>query len=134
MDITQIETLIAQITTALGYTPLIASEAGVSGSIKALPTAWIQLPKVLYVEGRDEGIIGHQITLTLIDDYRAFGFDKQSERLATMQEDALETMTRLSLCEGVVEVSEVTITPRVVPTTSHDNISQICTATVVSYF
>ncbi len=134
MDITQIENIISGLSSQAGYTPLLASEALVESSIEALPTAWIQLPKVLYVEGREQGIIGHQITITLIDDYKSHGFEDQAERLATMQVDMLEIMTQLSMSDGVVELTDMTITPRVYPTTRHDNIAQVCQATVVTYF
>lgn len=134
MDITQIENLVSTLSATLGYTPLVASETGIERSISAYPTAWIQLPQVLYVEGRTEGIIGHKITIYLIDDLKGFSFEDQSTRLSEMQEDMIEIMTQLSSCDGIVEVSDMTITPKTIPTTRHDNIAQLCQATIVSYF
>ncbi len=134
MDIIQIETIISQLVQQFGYSAVIASEQQLEESIEALPTAWIQLPTVSYVEGRDEGVIGHKITLRLIDDFRGYSFDDQAARLAEMQEHAIEIMTLLSSYDGVVEVSDMTVSPRAIPTTRHDNIAQICQATVVSYF
>ncbi len=134
MDITQLEQSIARIVKQRGYAPLIISEEGLETEIKKFPTAWIQLPLVLYVEGREEGVIGHQITVALLDDYSAHSFEDKSNRLAAMNGDMVEIMRRLSLEEGIVEVEEMTITPRVTHTTRHGDIAQICKAEVVSYF
>ncbi|MFR9503437.1 MAG: hypothetical protein SNH73_03165 [Rikenellaceae bacterium] len=134
MDITQIENTISALALAQGYSPLIASEQGLEKSITTFPTAWISLPKVLYVEGRDQGVICHKISLTLLEDYNAYSFEDKTIRLNEMQNDAIEIMTLLSKEEGVVEVSAMTITPRVVATTRHGDIAQLCEASVVTYF
>ncbi len=134
MDIAKIENTIASLSLEMGYTPLIISEEGLERAIKSFPTAWIQLPKVIYVEGREQGVIGHQITVALLDDYSAYSFEDKSCRLSKMQEDILEIMTSLSKCEGVVELEDITVTPRLTHTTRHGDIAQICQGKVVSYF
>ncbi|MFI3280611.1 MAG: hypothetical protein R3Y44_01425 [Rikenellaceae bacterium] len=134
MDISQLEKSIAQLSTERGYTPLIASEQELEGAQVRFPAAWIQLPMVLYVEGRDEGVICHKIVVGLLDDYSSYSFDDKSDRLNQMHDDALEIMTALSRVEGVVEINDLTITPRVTHLTRHGDVSQICQASVVSYF
>ncbi len=134
MDITQIEILVAAAATAKGYSAQIASSQEIEGMIEVMPTAWIGLPTVLWVEGRDEGMIGHQVVVTLMDDYKRFNFNEQLARVNQMQEDILEIMTQISTNDGIVEVQNLTLTPRMIPTTHHDNIGCICSATIVSYF
>ncbi|MFI3331897.1 MAG: hypothetical protein SNI51_00180 [Rikenellaceae bacterium] len=134
MDITHLEKLISKLACEHNYTPLVASEATLEASIKRYPTAWIQLPKVLYVEGRGEGQICHSITVNFLDDYSAYSFDDKAKRLAKMEEDVISIMTQLSCAEGVVEVNEMTVTPRLLPTTRHGDIAQTLVAKVVSYF
>ncbi len=134
MDITQIELLLAHESAAKGYDPLIISEEGIDGAIRGFPTAWIQLPKVLYVEGREEGVICHKIVVTLLDDYNGYSIEQKGIRLKQMQEDALEIMQGVSLSDSVVEISSLTITPRIVTTTAHGDIAQLCEASIVTYF
>ncbi len=134
MDITQLEKNISRLASKRGYTPIIVSEEGLEKEIKRYPVAWIQLPLVLYVEGRDEGVICHSITVALLDDYSRHSFEDKRFRLAKMETDMIEIMTQLSRCEGVVELDEMTITPRVTHTTRHGDVAQICQASVVSYF
>ncbi|MFI3264001.1 MAG: hypothetical protein SNG38_00290 [Rikenellaceae bacterium] len=134
MDITQLEKNISRLAAKQGYHPLIVSEEGLEKEIKRYPVAWIQLPLVLYVEGRDEGVICHQITVALLDNYSRHSFEDKSNRLAQMQADMVDIMTRLSSCEGIVELDAMTITPRVTHTTRHGDVAQICQASVVSYF
>ncbi len=134
MDITQIENLISKLSCERNYHPLIASETTLTGSIERFPTAWIQLPKVLYVEGREEGQICHSVTVNYLDNYSAYGFEDKARRLKVMEADVLAIMSELSLAEGVVEVAEMTITPRTLSTTRHGDIAQSVVAKVVSYF
>ncbi len=134
MNITQIENLLATAVKAMGYSPLMASEQTLDKEIKEFPTAWIQLPKVLYVEGRNQGIICHKIVVTLFDDFSAYSFSDKADRLGVMQEDALEIMKSVSRCEGVVEIDSLTVTPRIVSTTRHGDIAQLCEASIISYF
>ncbi|MFI3316591.1 MAG: hypothetical protein SNF93_03295 [Rikenellaceae bacterium] len=134
MEITKIENIIATNAQKSGYTPLIVSEEGLEKGITTFPTAWIQLPLVLSVEGRDQGVITHKITVALLDDYSAYSFEDKNSRLAEMQEDMLEIMTAISCQEGIVELNEVSVTPRLTHTTRHGDVAQICQAKIVSYF
>ncbi len=134
MDITQIETLISDLAEKRNYNSIIASETTVTGVIKAFPTAWIQLPKVLYVEGRDEGVVCHSVVVKYLDDYSAYSFDDKVKRFKEIETDIVEMMVELSSCEGVVEVGEMRITPRTMTTTKHGDIAQTLEAKIVSYF
>ncbi len=134
MEISQLEKSIANAAIGYGYTPLIASEEGLERAIKKYPTAWIQLPKVLYVEGREQGVICHKMTIALLDDYSAYSFEDKRDRLAQMEADMIDIAKRLSLEEGIVEIDSMSISPRITHTTRHGDIAQICEATIVSYF
>ncbi|MFI3285027.1 MAG: hypothetical protein R3Y08_00065 [Rikenellaceae bacterium] len=134
MDITQIETLISDLATERKYHPIIASESTIEGAIETFPTAWIQLPKVLYVEGRGEGQICHSVIVNFLDNYNAYSFEDKAIRLKEMEADIIEIMTQLSSLEGIVEVDEMSITPRLLSTTRHGDIAQTLTAKIVSYF
>ncbi len=134
MDIIDIERAIARIAQGRGYAPIVASEQEVERSIVTMPTAWIELPKVLYVEGRNEGIIGHKVYFTLLDNGGGYSSEEKVVRFNQMRDDTLEIMTQLSLEEGIVEIADMTSTPKAFTTTRHTDIGQKCEATVVSYF
>ncbi len=134
MDILQIEKLLSALASAKGYSAIIVSESNAEKSIEAMPAAMIYLPKVLWVEGRDEGLIGYQVNLSFADDCRAYSFSDQCDRLKQMEQDMIEVMTDITLQEGIVEVSKMSVTPRTYPTTRHDNVAVVCQATLVAYF
>ncbi|MFR9523799.1 MAG: hypothetical protein SNH94_04420 [Rikenellaceae bacterium] len=134
MDITQLENSISALFRTKGYAPLIESEQGLEGAIHTFPTAWIQLPKVLYVEGRDQGVICHKVIVNLLDNYGDKSFEEKRLRLDDMHRDALEVMAQLSKAEGVVEIEDLTLTPRVTHLTRFGDVAQVCSASVVSYF
>ncbi len=134
MDITQLENLISELSTAQGYNPIIVSQWQEDAPIESFPVAWIKLPIVSYVEGRDEGIIGHHITVALLDDYSRKDAENKQSRLEKMREDMIEIMSLLSTHEDVVQICKMSITPRCIETTVHGDLAQICRATVESIF
>ncbi len=134
MDITNIEQAIASIASHYGYDSIISSEQELESAISTYPVAWIELPKVLYVEGRDQGVICHKVSVTLLDDYKAYSFEDKSVRLAQMQEDMIDIMREMSLAEGVVEVNGMSVTAKLYTTTRHGDIGQVCEASIISYF
>ncbi len=134
MEITQIENKLSALILAQGYTPVIMSEEGARSKTYHSPTALISLPKVLYIEGRGEGVICHSIEIIFIDNCSGYTTELKDSTIERIHADALEILTSLSLDKQILELTDITLRGRITASMHDGGIEHICKAKLVTNF
>lgn len=98
-----------QAATAQGYTFYTDSDERMRSTVKRLPAVWLTPPKFISMQGRRHGRITYEVTMHAMCDGWKYSPEQRNQSWTRMEEDLVEMFSRISLCDKVAAIDDLTI-------------------------
>lgn len=108
--------------------------AALPKDVKSFPAAWLELPRVQEVDGREHGRITYQVRLHLLRGVERNGAQQAGEVLQQMEREMLEVFSGLSRAIEIIAVEKLTMQPRYFGVSGKGDLAITGDARVITWF
>lgn len=119
---------------SFGYPFHYGDIAALPRTVRSFPAFWLELPRVLEVDGRTHGRITYQVRLHLLRGVERNDARQAEAALQQMEREVLEFFAELSYAEKIIAVERLTVQPRYFGISGKGDLAMTGDARVITWF
>lgn len=117
-----------------GYPFYCGDIAALPKDVRSFPAAWLELPRVQEVDGREHGRITYQVRLHLLRGVERHAPQQAGQVLQQMEREMLELFAGLSRAVEIIAVERLTVQPRYFGVSGKGDLAMTGDARVITWF
>ncbi len=134
MNLKAIKEAFAEATNSFGYPFHYGDIAALPQTVRSFPAVWLELPRVLEVDGREHGRVTYQVRMHLLRGVDRNAAQQAEAALQQMEREVLELFSELSYAKQIIAVERLTVQPRYFGVSGKGDLAMTGEARIITWF